>query len=249
MWSQMIKRSRLMSAATILLALVVLLVLGLFGLQRLQRAFFYPTPSALPAAVTNDVKAALQRFESALKKHAPQVLNDLQPGLSEDEISSIQRKHRLWLTDDLKALYMWRNGSRSESNTCLVPGHRFLPLREALQLRDEMGRQVASQTFLQRNFFEVFAGHRTGWMTILDDQAGDGYFYDPSRARSGGYFFYSFAETGQYRFFPSLSNFLIGAAECYEQRIYSFDRDGHATEDYEQSCALWPRYASSPGTQ
>ena len=84
-------------------------------------------------------------------------------------------------------------------------------------------------------------------MTVLDDGAGDGYFYDESRRRSGGYFFYCFAEEGSYRFFPSLTNFLIGAAECYESQIYRCDQDGKSHENYERSYALWPRYASSPG--
>jgi cell wall assembly regulator SMI1 len=238
-----------MNAALTLIAVVVFISLGLFGLRRLQRSFFYPMPVAMPAAVPDDVRSALGQLESALRKYSPKVLDDLQPGLSEDEIASIQREHRLWLTDDLKALYMWRNGSRADSKTRLVPGHRFLPLQESLQMRAAMRRQVAGQTPVQRIFFEVFAGHRTGWMTVLDDGAGDGYFYDQARANSGGYFFFHFAEDRRYRFFPSLANFLTGAAECYENRIYSFDRDGHAVEDFELSFPLWPRYASSPGTQ
>jgi cell wall assembly regulator SMI1 len=245
----MARRKLLMNAVTILLAVVVLVPLGIFGLRRLQRAFFYPAPSAMPAAVTDDVQTALRRLESALRKYSPKLLDQLQPGLSEEEISSIESAHRLRLTDDLKALYRWRNGSPPDSQACLIPGHRFLPLQESLELRDGMRRDVASQTFVQRILFEAFAGHRTGWMTVLDDRAGDGYFYDQSRDRGGGYFFYHFAEDGRYRFFPSLANFLVGVAECYEARIYSFDRVGQLNEDYEQSFALWPRYASAPGTQ
>jgi cell wall assembly regulator SMI1 len=238
-----------MNAAMALLAVLVLFTLGVFGLRWLQRCFFYPVPVVMPAAVTDGVQAALRRLETALRDYSPKVLDDLQPGLSEDEIASIQREHGIWLTQDLKAHYMWRNGSRADSKNCLVPGHRFLPLQDSLQSREATRRQVAGEKFGQRVFFEAFAGHRTGWITVLDDGAGDGYFYDQSRAESGGYFFYHFAEDRQYRFFPSLSNFLVGAAECYEKRIYSFDRDGHGKEDYEQSFVLWPRYASWPGAQ
>jgi cell wall assembly regulator SMI1 len=245
----MIKRRLLMNTAMALLAVVVLTTLGFFGLRWLQRSFFYPVPVAMPAAVTDDVQSALRRLESALRDSSPKVLEDLQPGLTEEEIASIQREHVLLLSEDLKALYMWRNGSRADSKTCLVPGQRFLPLHDSLELREAARRQVAEQMILQRVLFEAFAGHRTGWMTVLDDGAGDGYFYDQSRAESGGYFFYHFAEDRHYRFFPSLSNFLVGAAECYENRIYSSDREGHAVEDFKRSFPLWPRYASSPGAQ
>jgi hypothetical protein len=91
-----------------------------------------------------------------------------------------------------------------------------------------------------------FRGSKDGWMTVLDDGAGDGYFYDQAKRRSGGSFFYCFAEDGEYRFFPSLNNFLVGAAEYYESHIYRRDRDGTLSEDYERSFTLWPRYASWP---
>ena len=66
---------------------------------------------------------------------------------------------------------------------------------------DEMRRQVTGQSIFQRIAYEVFAGHKNGWITILDDGAGDGYFYDEARRRSGGSFFYCFTEDGVYRFF------------------------------------------------
>jgi cell wall assembly regulator SMI1 len=241
-----IRRSFPMIVATILIAILVLGLVAAMSLRRLQRAFFYPRPTNMPSPVTDDISAALRRFESALAKHAPEVLNALEPGLSDQEISAIGDRHGIHLTDDLKALYKWRNGSSSVARVEMIPGMRFVPLQEATQMRDDMRLEAASQPLAQRLAYEVFAGHRNGWMTVLVDGSGDGYFYDQSRRSSGGYFFYCFAEDGSYRFFPSLTNFLVGAAECYESDIFRRDRNGGFSEDYERSFALWPRYAAWP---
>ncbi len=232
---------------TTLLCLVFAGLLGIFGLRWIQRALFYPSPTNMPAAVAEDVGTALRRLEAALAKHCPGALNALEPGLSDDEITRIEREHGLHLTKDLKALYGWRNGTAPGVWVDLIPGRRFVSLQEAASLRDETARELKGQSVSQRIAYAAFAGHRNGWMTVVVDGSGDGYFYDQSRRNSGGSFFYCFAEDGTYRFFPSVTNFLIGAAECYESQIYRCDAAGKPSEDYVRSFALWPRYASSPG--
>ncbi len=122
-----------------------------------------------------------------------------------------------------------------------------MSLQEAARLRDDTKHGPAGQSVSQRIAQAAFAGHRNGWLTVLDDGAGDGYFYDQTRRNSSGSFFYCFAEDGQYRFFPSITNFLIGAAECFELQIYRCDAAGKSSEDFERSFALWPRYAAWPG--
>jgi hypothetical protein len=53
-------------------------------------------------------------------------------------------------------------------------------------------------------------------------------------------------EDHTYRFFPSIANFLIGAAECYETQIYRRDLSNNFSEEFASSFALWERYASRP---
>ncbi len=57
-----------------------------------------------------------------------------------------------------------------------IPGMRFVPLQEGARMRDEVRREVAGQSLFQRIVFEAFAGHKVGWMIVLDDGAGDGDF-------------------------------------------------------------------------
>jgi hypothetical protein len=234
-----------MMTPTVILALVVVAALLT---RQLQREFFYPSPRSMPDAVDESIDSALAQFEAALDRHAPEVLRGLQPGLSNEQIREIESQHRLRLTDDLRSLYRWRNGSDPNQLTELIPGHRFLPLNYAAEEREELRRQASGQTLVQRIMYWVFAGHRTKWLTVLDDLCGDGYFYDPARRRSRGSFFFCFAEDCRYGYFPTLSNFLAGATECYESGIYRSGRGSHASEDHERSFELWGQYAAWPRT-
>jgi hypothetical protein len=201
----------------------------------------------MPDAVDEDIDTAIKRFESALQQYAPDALAALQPGLLDDRISEIERRYRFRLTDDLRALYRWRNGSAPEQRVELVPAHWFVPLEYAAEQRASVNNQVSNLTITQRIAFWIFASHRAKWLMVLDDICGDGYFYDPTRRRSAGNFFYHFAEDGQYRFFPTMSNFLAGAIECYESQIYRSGRRDGAGENFERSFELWPRYAAWHG--
>jgi hypothetical protein len=190
----------------------------------------------------------LRRFEATLEKHAPDVLATLQPGLPDEEIRAIESRYRLRLTDEMRALYGWRNGSPPEPRVDLIPGHWFVPLDYAAEQRGGVGQELSAAPIVQRLAYWVFAGHTGTWLTVLDDLCGDGYFYDPSRRGRPGSFFYHFAEVREYRFFPSLANFLAGAIECYETGIYRSGRRGQAGEDHDRSYELWARYAGAAGT-
>jgi cell wall assembly regulator SMI1 len=228
--------------------ILIVVVLSVLTIRHLQRAFFYPMPGEMPDVVTPDINVALHRFEMALANHAPDVLSALQLGLSDKEIASVEAKYRLRLTEELRSLYRWRNGSGPETKAKIeiIPGHWFAPLEYAAQEREEIRHQLSQQPLLLRAVSFMFVGHRTKWLGVLDDLCGDGYFYDPGRRHRSGSFFYHFAEDRQYRFFPSLSNFLTGAAECYETEIYKTGRRAHSVEDVEREFALWSQYASWP---
>jgi hypothetical protein len=183
-------------------------------------------------------------LESAMTLHAPDVFAALQPGLTDDQIDEVESRHLLRLTEDLRSLYRWRNGSPVDSQAELIPGYWFVPLESAAQLREKHKEDVSQAELVQKLAYFIFAGHRTGWLTVLADRCGDGYFYDPARRRRSGNFFFYFAEDGQYRYFPSLANFICGATECYNAGVYRPDRRGADREDFERSLELWQRYAA-----
>lgn len=231
-------------ALSTVILLVVLLLAAAAMLWHLKREFFYPRPGIMPAALDEDLDGALARFQAALAEHAPAVLEGLSPGLSDEDIRAIEDRYRLRLTGEMRAFYRWRNGSPREMPGELIPGKWFVPLEEAAAVREGLRQQVSEGPMAQRIAYWIFASHRNTWLQILDDRCGDGYFYDPSRRRGPGSFFYHFAEDRQYRFFPSLVNFLAGATECYEKGIYRSGRRGAAAENFERSLEVWSRYTT-----
>jgi cell wall assembly regulator SMI1 len=242
------KRKRVISIG-LLIVLGVLAFVVLMVPQGVRR-FFYPPAPPMPPVVSKSVAQILAELESAMKRKAPHVLDDMQPGLSDEEITTLERQAGIQLPEEMRVLYRWRNGCRSQDPrlTGPIPGHRFVPLAEALGLPVVLSNQVARATVAQRTAFGIFAGHRKSWITLFDDGCGDGYFFDPKRKLKEGAVFYCFAEDGSYVFFPSVGNLLAGAVKCYETGAFSW-KEGPSgpglDEDFNQTRRIWDEFGSS----
>jgi len=231
---------------TVTLAATLILVLILIG-PSTQRSFFYPKPGVLPVTVGESMEVLLTRLQAALDKDAPHVTQSLQPGLSDEQIAALESQGGFRLSDDLRALYRWRNGIPTNSTLWFIPGHRWLPLEESVRERIAILENSRSATYRQRAAFSVFAGHRKHWVTVLDDGGGDGYFFDPNRTdKEGGAFFYHLGEAGYYVWFPSLRNFLAGTIEGFESHVFRVGTNGiHLDEDAERAQQIWNRFGKS----
>ncbi len=179
----------------------------------IQRSFFYPKPHGLPQVVSLTAEQLLSRLQAVLETNAPLVAQSLQAGLTDTQISALEAQGGFHLSKDLKLLYRWHNGMSTNSVCGLLPGQRFLPLDEFVREKAIMRQQLASATTVQKVGLSVFAGYMKSWVHVLDDGAGDGYFYDPERTDAEGAFFYHMAEVRYYVWFPSLRNFLSGTIE------------------------------------
>jgi len=234
------RRSRVIILVACLLFTVV--VVTIVAGPLMLRSFFYPKPRGLPPVVPETTEQLLARLQIVLESNAPVVARSLQPGLSDAQISELESQGGFRLSSDLRALYRWRNGLPTNSIVGLLPGQRFVPLEEATQERSLIRQQSGVA-------FKIFAGHRKGWLRVLDDGAGDGYFYDPERSDSQGAFFFHFAEVGEYLWFPSLRNFLSGVIECYQTQAVKMAADGkNIDEDAERTEKIWGRLGKSKGS-
>lgn len=202
--------------------------------------FFYPQPPEMPPIVAQSMDDVLARLEKVLHEKAPAVSKSLQAGLSADQIAKLEGRLGFQLSDELRALYKWHNGMSPNGAEDFLPGHRFLPLEEAVHQFEHVKKEVASGSFVQRAAFHVFAGHRDSWLTILDSRTSDGYFYDHERQATGGAFFSHMAQMQYYFFFPSLKNFLAGTIQCFERGVYFQSADGkRLEEDFAAPDAIW----------
>lgn len=239
------KRPLAMKLLTVVVALLVVVGISWFAGRYAIRSFFYPSPSNLPPIVDESAEDLLQRLEQILQERAPAVANALQPGLTDEQITDIETAGGFHLSEDLRALYKWHNGMSRDGPLDFIPGHLFLPLDGAVDQRAALHEQLRSATSIQRAFYSVTIGHRTNWLTVFDDGAGDGYFYDPERREQEGAFFYHFAEDTDFRFFPSARNFIAGVVEGFESGAYRpSDDEQYLEEDYEQTEMIWRQYGA-----
>ena len=245
----------LMWAAT---ALLVLVVVAVVGLRTAASRFFYPAAPPMPPVVERPISEILQELERQMEREAPLMLESLQPGLSDEEIAELERKGGFKLPEDMKALYRWHNGCRDweipqEPGPAMItvgpiPGHRFMPLDEAIAQRDAMAEEARSGPLGGRLLLPIVAGHRDAWITVFGDMCGDGYFFDPHRSEQEGAVFYCFAEDGTYDFFPSVKNLLAWAVKCYEVGAFRWQSGPEVSdlkEDFERSWELRREFASS----
>ena len=207
----------------------------------------YPPAPKMPAVVAESAEALLARYEKMLAAKAPRAFAALRPGLTAAQIDALETKHGFKLTPDLRSLYRWRNGEPPNGPTHIFPDHAFVGLDEAVAARDIVRRQVKAQTPAQRQAYDVFAGHRGAWLDVLPDGAGDGYFFDPGRTEAEGSFFFSFAETGSYTFYPAFRNYLAAVVEGHEKGVFAFGAQGAYTVDFEKAEAIWARHGAAVG--
>ena len=232
-------RKYMILAGALALIVVLLIVVG----PKIQQLLFYPTPRGLPPTVNQDTEQLLARLLAVLETNAPAVAQSLRPGLSSDQITELETRGGFNLTDELRTLYRWRNGMRT-NGFGLLPGHDFPPLEEVVLDRTGLHHELKSNNGTQRAAFSVFAGHVKNWVSIFPDGSGDGYFFDPARASQEGAFFYHFAEDGHYLWFPSFRNFLAGTIEGFETRVFRLGTNETVLdEDYERSQKIWERFA------
>lgn len=237
---------------------ILWIALPLFGLLALAvvlvplaiHRFFYPVAPPMPPVVTKPMTELLAGLESLMKAKAPQVLEQMQPGLAAEEIVALERQSGVQLTDEIRALYRWHNGVGTQAPLLWgpIPGHRFVPLAEALGQSAAMSNQVAQAFPAQRAAFGIFAGHRQSWIALFDDGAGDGYFFDPKRKPKEGAIFYCFAEDSTYTFFPSLKNLLTATVKCFETDAFTWKTDqsgSHLDEDFAKTERIWKEFGAT----
>ena len=232
------------------IAIAVLIIVGLGAWEVSSlRSSLYPSAPRMPAVVSEPMPEILARLEAILQTNAPHVLDVLQPGLSAGEIAKLEEQYRVQLPEEIKAIYLWHNGSARTTNYLsgdFIPTHRFVPLEETLSERTAVSAEKT--TLLQRAFYRVLAGHRDSWIALFSDRAGDGYWLDPKRNSVDGAVFFNFTETASYVFFPSAKNLMAGIAECYAQNIF-FVKPGSSPpqleEDFEKAQKAWEKFGAS----
>ncbi len=206
---------------------------------------FYPKADRMPPPVARSMDELLEQFEEALAANTSGIIHRLQPGLTDEQINVQEARGSIALGSELRSLYQWKNGLTGEPDPGIMEGHSFPPLEQVVDEILEQRRQIAELTGGTRFAWNLFAGHRTGWIPIFTDGAGDGYFHDPGRKLDKGAYFHNFAEIRGYVFFPSLRNIIRGFIDGYESKAIRQTMPGELEIDYSRMEEIWRRYGEA----
>ena len=164
----------------------------------------------------------LNEIEKCLQKLHHSCVDHLNPGISSQQIQELFEKIPLQPTQDLRALYTWRNGSEDSEGITLgelafFPGFYLMSLEESIQ------------TYLELRARDAWD---KSWFPIFASGGGDFYAMNLAPEAQGQILgFYVFEEEGQVEYW-SLKSMLATLKACYEQGIIFRNEQGYLDMDY-----------------
>ena len=170
----------------------------------------------------------LNEIEKSLQKLHHSCVDHLNPGISSQQIQELFEEIPLQPTQDLRALYTWRNGSEDSEGITLgeqafFPGFYLMSLEESIQTYLEL---IETDTW-DKSWFPIFA-------------SGGGDFYAMNLApESQGQIlgFYVFEEEAQVEY-RSLKSMLTTFKVCYEQGVIFRNEQGYLDMDYREHAEI-----------
>ena len=170
----------------------------------------------------------LNEIEKCLQKLDHSCVDHLNPGISSQQIQELFEKIPLQPTQDLRALYTWRNGSKDCEGITLgelafFPGFYLMSLEESIQ------------TYLELRETDAWG---KSWFPIFASGGGDFYAMNLAPEAQGQILgFYVFEEEGQVEYW-SLKSMLATLKACYEQGIIFRNEQGYLDMDYRKHAEI-----------
>jgi len=170
----------------------------------------------------------LNEIEKCLQKLHHSCVDHLNPGISSQQIQELFEKIPLQPTQDLRALYTWRNGSEDSEGITLgelafFPGFYLMSLEESIQ------------TYLELRARDAWD---KSWFPIFASGGGDFYAMNLAPEAQGQILgFYVFEEEGQVEYW-SLKSMLATLKACYEQGIIFRNEQGYLDMDYKKHAEI-----------
>lgn len=184
----------------------------------------YPRPTNLSPATAKALAGLLSEYENVIRELNPGVYAALQPGLSVEQLDAFEVQHDIVLTTDIRTLYSWKNGSSDHTNA--FPFYKFVPLGEALDSRKHFRKGTQDKPPEIQEVYHDWLAFRYSWLCVLDNQCGDGYFYDPDRREEASSFFYTCHDDVGYMFYPSIGNYIEELLELHRRKELSTGKSG-----------------------
>ncbi|MBK4774964.1 SMI1/KNR4 family protein [Streptococcus rubneri] len=175
-----------------------------------------------------NISQLLNEIEKSLQQLDYPCVDHLNSGLSSQKTKELFEEIPLQPTQDLRALYTWRNGSKDCEGITLgelafFPGFYLMSLEESIQTYLELR---------ERN------GWDKSWFPIFASGGGDFYAMNLASEAQGQILgFYVFEEEPQVEYW-SLKSMLTTFKVCYEQGIIFRNEQGYLDMDYRKHAEI-----------
>ena len=170
----------------------------------------------------------LNVIEKSLQQLDHPCVDHLNPGISSQQIQELFEEIPLQLTQDLRALYTWRNGSKDCEGITLGE-LEFFPGFYLMSLEDSF------QTYLELRETDAWG---KSWFPIFASGGGDFYAMNLASEAQGQILgFYVFEEESQVEYW-SLESMLTALKNCYEQGIIFRNEQGYLDMDYRKHAEI-----------
>ena len=175
-----------------------------------------------------NITQLLDEIEKCLQQLHHSCLDHLNPGLSFQKIQELFEEIPLQPTQDLRALYTWRNGSEDSEGITLgelafFPGFYLMSLEESIQ------------TYLELRETDAWG---KSWFPIFASGGGDFYAMNLAPEAQGQILgFYVFEEEAQVEY-RSLKSMLATLKACYEQGIIFRNEQGYLDMYYRKHAEI-----------
>ena len=175
-----------------------------------------------------NISQLLNEIEKSLQQLDYPCVDHLNSGLSSQKTQELFEEIPLQPTQDLCALYTWRNGSKDSEGITLgelafFPGFYLMSLEESIQTYLELR---------ERNAWDKF------WFPIFASGGGDFYAMNLAPEAQGqihGVYVYEEEPQVEYR---SLKSMLTTFKVCYEQGVIFRNKQGYLDMDYRKHAEI-----------
>ena len=170
----------------------------------------------------------LNEIEKCFQQLDHSCLDHLNPGISSQQIQELFEEIPLQSTQDLRALYTWRNGSKDCEGITLgelafFPGFYLMSLEESIQTYQELRK---TSTWNQC-WFPIFASGGGDFYAMILAPEAQGHILG----------FYVYEEEPQVEY-QSLESMLQTFKVCYKQAIVFRNEQGYLDMDYRKHAEI-----------
>ncbi len=121
--------------------------------------------------IKKNMKKELEKLNENLKEFRSELYSELNDGLTESEIEVYEKKLNTKFPEDLKEIYIWKNGQNIDCYDSFVNNSTFISLERSLEI-------VKEHLELNESELNVLNWWNKSWIPIFDNGGGDFICYD-----------------------------------------------------------------------